>query len=182
MSFAERLRISRKERGYSQEKLAEELEVSRQTVTKWEAGLSYPEIRTLILLASRLRKNLDWLLYDEKNTVSGPDAGGADPAYLTDRVIYDKPSLKRAMEQDLILKFLRAMDLMEFREDMETEAFSGVRAYTVYDGTVYTELEGTDPETGRPTHSFTELEFHGMQDFLPWLETVLTNLFIRNET
>ena len=41
MSFAGRLKISRKEKGYSQEALAEELEVSRQSITKWESGRGY---------------------------------------------------------------------------------------------------------------------------------------------
>lgn len=63
MSFAERLRTTRKERGYSQEQLAERLDVSRQCVTKWEAGISYPEIKTLLELAAVLDRDLDWLLY-----------------------------------------------------------------------------------------------------------------------
>ena len=46
MSFAGRLKISRKEKGYSQEPLAEELEVSRQSITKWETGTAFPELRS----------------------------------------------------------------------------------------------------------------------------------------
>ena len=38
MSFGDHLRIIRKERGITQEQLAEMLEVSRQAVFKWEAG------------------------------------------------------------------------------------------------------------------------------------------------
>ena len=48
MSFADRLRIARKEMGYSQEQMAEELKISRQSVTKWENGLTYPELKTLL--------------------------------------------------------------------------------------------------------------------------------------
>ena len=40
MSFAENLRALRKEKGISQEELAELLEVSRQAVSKWEQGVS----------------------------------------------------------------------------------------------------------------------------------------------
>lgn len=40
MGFAENLRKIRKERGLSQEELAEVLKVSRQAVSKWEQGVS----------------------------------------------------------------------------------------------------------------------------------------------
>lgn len=67
MSFADRLRMSRKEKGYSQEQLAEDLGVSRQSITKWETGIAYPKIKKLLLLSIRLEKSLDWLLFDEKS-------------------------------------------------------------------------------------------------------------------
>lgn len=41
MSFAERLKQIRKEKGLSQEDLAELLDVSRQAVSKWEQGVSH---------------------------------------------------------------------------------------------------------------------------------------------
>lgn len=41
MNFSENLQILRKGRNISQEKLAEELNVSRQTVGKWENGVSH---------------------------------------------------------------------------------------------------------------------------------------------
>lgn len=40
MKFEENLREVRKQAGYSQEELAEKLEVSRQSVSKWENGVS----------------------------------------------------------------------------------------------------------------------------------------------
>ena len=40
MAFAENLKQIRKEKGISQEELAEQLEVSRQAVSKWEQGVS----------------------------------------------------------------------------------------------------------------------------------------------
>lgn len=65
MSFAERIRVSRKEKGYSQEMLAEKVNVSRQTVTKWETENAYPETKTLLLLSVVLEKDLDWLFSDD---------------------------------------------------------------------------------------------------------------------
>ncbi|WP_084064909.1 helix-turn-helix transcriptional regulator [Paenibacillus stellifer] len=46
MEFAEKLQSYRKQRGMSQENLAEVVGVSRQAVSKWESGQSYPEMDT----------------------------------------------------------------------------------------------------------------------------------------
>ena len=63
MSFALRLKEARKEKGYSQEQLAEALEVSRQSITKWETGTAYPELKKLLGLSVFLDKNLDELFF-----------------------------------------------------------------------------------------------------------------------
>ena len=44
MSFGENLKTVRKEKQLSQEELAELLDVSRQSVSKWEQDLGYPEV------------------------------------------------------------------------------------------------------------------------------------------
>ena len=44
MNFAENLRALREKQGITQEQLAEKMEVSRQTVSKWESGSSFPEM------------------------------------------------------------------------------------------------------------------------------------------
>ena len=62
MGFAENLKELRKERGMSQEDLAELLDVSRQAVSKWEQGMGYPEVEKLLLLSSKLNVSLDSLL------------------------------------------------------------------------------------------------------------------------
>ena len=41
--FHENLRLKRKERGLSQEELASRLHVVRQTISKWEKGMSVPD-------------------------------------------------------------------------------------------------------------------------------------------
>lgn len=67
MSFAENLKIVRKEQNISQEHLAEMLEVSRQAVSKWESGNGYPETEKLLLLSKRLNISLDYLLLDKNH-------------------------------------------------------------------------------------------------------------------
>ena len=65
MHFADNLRAIRKERRLSQEDLAELLHVSRQAVSKWEQGVGYPEMETVIALAGALSVSLDALLTGE---------------------------------------------------------------------------------------------------------------------
>lgn len=60
--LAENLLYYRKKKGLSQEKVAEYLDISRQAVTKWEAGASRPSSSNLIKLAQLLEVDVDTLL------------------------------------------------------------------------------------------------------------------------
>lgn len=62
MEFKERISCLRKDKGYSQEDLAEKLGISRQAVAKWEAGLSYPDVDNLITLSNLFHISIDQLL------------------------------------------------------------------------------------------------------------------------
>ncbi|MBU3126929.1 helix-turn-helix domain-containing protein [Clostridium tagluense] len=68
MSFSEKLQRLRKEKALSQEQLAELLNVSRQSVSKWESGQTYPEINKLIILSDLFKITIDDLVKD-KNTL-----------------------------------------------------------------------------------------------------------------
>ena len=65
MAFADNLRMIRKDRKMTQEALAEKLGVSRQAVSKWEAGDGYPETEKLMILARELQVSLDYLLMEQ---------------------------------------------------------------------------------------------------------------------
>ena len=62
MNFNERLIDLRRKRGLSQEQLGYELGVSRQTVSKWELGQSYPDFQRLVLLSDYYEMSLDELV------------------------------------------------------------------------------------------------------------------------
>lgn len=62
MSFSENLQFLRTNAGTTQEQLAETLGVSRQSVSKWESGSSFPEMETLIRICDLYDTNLDTLL------------------------------------------------------------------------------------------------------------------------
>ncbi len=62
MDFKEKLAAIRKDRGLSQEEMAERIGVSRQAVSKWESGESFPDIGNLIALADILGVSIDRLV------------------------------------------------------------------------------------------------------------------------
>ena len=59
----------RKEKGYTQKKLADLMQVSAQAISKWETGQSYPDIELLPRLTDVLETNIDTLLGDRKSVV-----------------------------------------------------------------------------------------------------------------
>ena len=59
MSLGENLQFLRKRDNITQEQLAEALEVSRQSVSKWESDTSYPEMDKLLQLADFFHCSLD---------------------------------------------------------------------------------------------------------------------------
>lgn len=62
MSFSENLQYLRTRTGTTQEKLAEQLGVSRQSVSKWESGASFPEMDTILQICDLYETNMDTLL------------------------------------------------------------------------------------------------------------------------
>lgn len=64
MKFNEKLLNIRKKQGLSQEELGQELQVSRQTISKWESGQSYPDFQKLVLLSDYFDMTLDELVKD----------------------------------------------------------------------------------------------------------------------
>jgi len=91
IELANRFVALRKQRGYSQETLAEKLGVSRQAVSKWERGESSPDTDNLIALATIYEISLDELLKGDdpaKSEASRKDAlapgnGQEDGLHLT---------------------------------------------------------------------------------------------------
>ena len=62
MKFGENLQKLRKEKGISQEQLAEQLGVTRQSVSKWESGASYPEMDKIVALCNMFHCDMDALI------------------------------------------------------------------------------------------------------------------------
>lgn len=67
MKFNENLKFLRKKEGLTQEELAEKLNVSRQSVTKWESGNAIPDIEKIKEIAYIFSISVDSLIGDIEN-------------------------------------------------------------------------------------------------------------------
>lgn len=72
MTFSDKLIALRKKAGWSQEELAERLNVSRQSVSKWESAQSMPDIDKILQLSSLFSVTTDCLLKIRRTTRSLP--------------------------------------------------------------------------------------------------------------
>ncbi len=63
--FAYKLYSLRTQSGYSQEALAEKVNVSRQAISKWELGLTLPDTDKIVALSKVFDVSIDYLLKDE---------------------------------------------------------------------------------------------------------------------
>ena len=83
MSLGERIQMLRKEKKMSQNDLAEKLDVSRQSVSKWETDAAKPELPKLILMAELFQVSLDELVSSE---ISEGNERDIDKRYEDDSV------------------------------------------------------------------------------------------------
>ena len=66
MLFNEKLKELRKSKEFTQEELAEELNVSRQAITKWESGEGVPDIENLKQISILFNITIDELIKEDK--------------------------------------------------------------------------------------------------------------------
>ena len=70
MTTGEKLQRLRKENNYTQEELAEIMNVSRQSISKWESDIAFPETEKLIALSKLYHCSIDYLLNAENNEMA----------------------------------------------------------------------------------------------------------------
>lgn len=78
MEFNNRLYQLRKQKGLSQEELASRLNVSRQTVSKWEIGDSAPDMEKLIAMSELFDVSLDYLMLGKEDSSQPTSSAGSD--------------------------------------------------------------------------------------------------------
>ena len=83
MTLGEKLSKLRKEYNYTKEQLADILGVSRQSISKWESDIAYPETEKLIELGKIFECSMDYLLKDE---VAEKTGDSVSESYFTEKV------------------------------------------------------------------------------------------------
>jgi transcriptional regulator with XRE-family HTH domain len=73
MILADKILYLRKSNGWSQEELAEKMNVSRQSISKWESAQAIPDINKILELAKIFGVTTDYLLKDEMETIDYSD-------------------------------------------------------------------------------------------------------------
>ncbi len=76
MTLGEKIAKQRKELNYTQEQLADILGVSRQSISKWESDIAYPETDKLIELGKLFDCSMDYLLKEEITEKHGVQTSG----------------------------------------------------------------------------------------------------------
>ena len=69
MNISEKIQILRRDREWSQDELAEKLDVSRQSVSKWESGKALPDSEKILAMANLFDVSTDFLLKDEQEPI-----------------------------------------------------------------------------------------------------------------
>lgn len=78
MILADKIIDLRKKHGWSQEELAEQLNVSRQSVSKWESGMSVPDLNKIIAMSELFGVSTDYLLKDTLEEPTPSETAGKD--------------------------------------------------------------------------------------------------------
>ena len=104
MIFADKIIQLRKKNGWSQEELAEQMNVSRQAVCKWEGAQSIPDINKLIQLSKLFNVSIDYLLKDEMEEVEYNMSSSDDESTI------DEQSEKRFVSMQEANAFLKVKE------------------------------------------------------------------------
>lgn len=78
MAFGDRLQEVRRSNGLTQEQFAEALQVSRQAVSRWESGRSYPEVDKILYICNRYGVSIG-TLFAEENPIPRGDSSQPSP-------------------------------------------------------------------------------------------------------
>lgn len=94
MSFGSRLQALRHQHGITQEAFAQQLNVSRQAVSKWESSRGYPEMEKLLYICRHYGVTMDELFADE---VPPPKTAQEEPAEAGQEEAAGGPTLKQSL-------------------------------------------------------------------------------------
>lgn len=119
MEFNNKLYELRKQKGFSQEELANRLNVSRQTVSKWEVGDSTPDMEKLIAISDLFEISLDELVMDKApEPAPAPQPAGSELYSDIKEKVLTEENRKKAKKglkiAAIVLGAVLAVDVVSF--------------------------------------------------------------------
>lgn len=108
MKLSEKIIKLRKANGMTQEELATICNVSRQSISKWEADIALPETEKLLILGDTFRVSMDILLKDELtlNEVKDVRSCGSNAVHERKPELYEGILIKESIADDSIIDCL----------------------------------------------------------------------------
>lgn len=108
MKLAEKIVELRKQKGMTQEELAEICGVSRQSVSKWEADIALPEVEKLLLIGQIFQISMDVLLKDELEISSVKEVHSCGGNAIAEKKVdcYEGTLIKESLTDDRILDLI----------------------------------------------------------------------------
>lgn len=109
MRFEEKIVELRKQKGLSQEELAEQLGVSRQAVSRWELGQTLPDIYNLVQLCELFGVSADYLVKEEASKRNSAAAEENPEEAKQKAKALARIAKERAKQQQAVRTFYYAM-------------------------------------------------------------------------
>ncbi len=108
MKLSEKIIELRKANGMTQEELAAICNVSRQSISKWEADIALPETEKLLILGDTFRVSMDILLKDELalNEAKDVHSCGSNAIHKKKQELYEGILIKESIADDSIIDCL----------------------------------------------------------------------------
>lgn len=108
MKLSEKIQYLRKEHGLTQEQLAEQCNVSRQAITKWESDIAIPETEKIIFLSKLFKVSIDELLKDELDIIGVKEVSSCGKSLVIDcnSGLYEGVLIKESIVDENILDLL----------------------------------------------------------------------------
>ncbi len=108
MKLSDKIQYLRKEKGLSQEELAEICGVSRQSISKWEADIALPETEKLLILGETFHVSVDVLLKDSLILNEVKTAHGCSDNAIQEKKqeIYEGILIKESITDDAVIDLI----------------------------------------------------------------------------
>ncbi len=108
MKLSEKIIALRKKNGMTQEELASKCNVSRQSISKWEADIALPETEKLLMLGELFHVSMDVLLKDELLLGDVKEVDGCGNNAIQEKMheIYEGALIKESVTDDAIIDLI----------------------------------------------------------------------------